>query len=106
MQTCLSPNGAQLTEGTAPLKRLLVATIRGIYTLERGAADAPWKVVGAALERFQVSSLLHEPRSGRLFAGTHGADGLWSSDDGGVTWVERSKGVPSRHIYTIACQYR
>jgi photosystem II stability/assembly factor-like uncharacterized protein len=106
MLTCLSPNGGQLTTGTAPLQQVLVATIRGIYTLERGDAGAPWRVVGAALDGLQISSLLHEGRSGRLFAGTHGADGLWMSEDRGASWVELNNGLTSRHIYTIACQYR
>jgi photosystem II stability/assembly factor-like uncharacterized protein len=105
MFTCLSPNGAQLTTGVGAVKRLLVATIRGVYTLDRQVGNS-WTVAAKALEHLQISSLLQEPQSGRIFAGTHGNGGLWSSDDGGTSWVEKTCGLGSKHIYTVAAQLR
>ena len=106
MLTCLSPNGGQLTTATGPIERVMAATIRGVYTLERGAPGAPWRIVASALEEYPISSLLFEPSSRRLYAGTHGNHGLWMSQDGGAYWVELTQGLTSKHIYTIAAQYR
>jgi photosystem II stability/assembly factor-like uncharacterized protein len=106
MITCLSPNGGQLTQGTGPISQLLVATIRGIYTLDRTQTGTAWSISRSVLQDVQISSILQERRSGRIFAGTHGNEGLWASDDGGVTWSEKKVGLQSRHIYTVEAQYR
>ncbi|MGE0116284.1 MAG: WD40/YVTN/BNR-like repeat-containing protein [Steroidobacteraceae bacterium] len=106
MLTCLSPNGAQLTSADTPIDQVMVATVQGLHTLQRGAPGAPWRVVASVLEDRQISALLLEPRSGRLYAGTHGNAGLWVSEDGGKQWRELTNGLTSKHIYTINVQYR
>lgn len=106
MYTCLSPNGSQLTSATGRLDTLLVATLTGALRLERAAPGQPWTLTGRMLGDFQISALLHEPRSGRLFAGTHGNKGFWASDDDGRTWRQLKNGLTSDHVYTIAVQYR
>jgi photosystem II stability/assembly factor-like uncharacterized protein len=84
----------------------LVATIRGIYTLERNAVGSPWSITHTALTEHQISSILYEPRSGFLLAGMHGSGGLWMSQDGGATWAPRMNGITKPHVYTIAAQQR
>ena len=98
----LSPNGQQATTGTGPATRLFVATVKGLVRLDRKAPDAPWAVTGQALDGKHVSSLMIEPRSGKLFAGTH-EDGVWVSDDGaGTQWRHASKGIVNRNVYSLA----
>lgn len=106
MLTCLSPNGGQVTESDGPISRVMAATIRGLVTLERVGRTGAWRETGRALEHLHIAALLHEKRSGRLFAGAHGNGGLWVSDDGGRCWTQLSAGLTSGHIYTIAAQYR
>jgi photosystem II stability/assembly factor-like uncharacterized protein len=106
MITCLSPNGGIETRAHHPMNRLMVGTLRGIHLLERSGPGAPWQVNGVFLPDFHISSLLYEPRSGRLFAGTHGGKGLWMSDDEGASWTQSVQGLDRPHVYTIAVQYR
>src|SRR5579862_5958035 len=99
----LSPNGQQNTAGTGPAHRLFVATIKGVVRLDRPAPDAPWSVAGEALVGKHVSSFLLEPSSGKLFAGAHGDEGVWVSDDAtGAAWRAVSTGIGHRNIYSLA----
>ena len=106
MTLCLSPNGSVGARGYGPLTRLMVGTIKGVHTLERQSDARNWSVTGTTLATLHISALLHEPRSGRLYAGAHGGGGLWMSADEGATWRQLSAGLPHPHIYTIAAQYR
>jgi photosystem II stability/assembly factor-like uncharacterized protein len=106
MITCLSPNGGIETRADGPIKRLMIATLRGVHTLERQGPGAPWEQAGASLTDRHISCLLYEPASGRLFAGAHGGGGLWTSEDQGGSWRQCSKGLDRPHIYTIAAQRR
>jgi photosystem II stability/assembly factor-like uncharacterized protein len=103
---CLSCNGATATTGDEPATTLFVATVEGVHTFERAAVGAPWLRTGRGLTDHHVSSLLWEPRTGLLLAGAHGNGGLWASRDWGRTWSERTEGLPSRHVYSLALQYR
>jgi len=53
-----------------------------------------------------LSALLWEPRAQLLFAGAHGDGGLWVSRDRGRSWLECGRSLPSRHVYSLALQYR
>ncbi len=103
----LSPNGQQETQGEGPTTRLFVATINGVVRLERAAPDAAWAVTGEALGGKHASSLLIEESSGKLFAGAHGEEGVWVSDDGaGASWRSVSNGIENRNIYSLAAAPR
>lgn len=104
MLALLSCNGGTVTSGDAPATRLLVATLHGVHAFERSGVDAPWSCVSRGLVDHHVSALLHEPRSGRVFAGCHYDGGLWFSDDAGESWEPCNEGLGSRHIYTMAVQ--
>jgi photosystem II stability/assembly factor-like uncharacterized protein len=104
--TCLSPNGGDVTSAAAPALKLLVGTVRGVFALERNTVRENWTVAHAAMTEKHISSILHEPRSGLLFAGIHGNGGLWLSSDGGRNWKPRMKGLDKPHVYTLAVQYR
>jgi len=104
MLALLSCNGGTVTVGEGPATRLLVATLHGVHAFERADADSPWHLAARTLIDHHISSLLHEPRSGRVFAGCHYDGGLWSSDDAGASWSACNAGLESRHIYTLAGQ--
>ena len=97
----LSPNGQTTTSGAGPATTLLVATIQGLLIYEREAQGKPWALARRALVEFQISSVLHDPVSGRILAGTHGGKGLWASDDGGATWSQKTGGMDRPHVYML-----
>lgn len=106
MIACLSCNGTTVTADANPATMLLVATVEGLHTFERAAVGEPWSLTHRALTDCHVSSLAWEPRTGLLLAGAHGDGGLWASRDRGHSWSECGDGIASRHIYTLALQYR
>ncbi|QDV38185.1 WD40/YVTN/BNR-like repeat-containing protein [Tautonia plasticadhaerens] len=72
-------------------RRLLVATRKGLFTIERSGSGAGWEVVGVAFEGDNVPMTLADPRDGALYAALdHGHFGskFHRSGDGGSTWEE------------------
>lgn len=102
----LSPNGETITQAEGPATKLLVATIQGMLIFQRDRQGMPWQIVSRALSEFAISSILHDPASGRILAGTHGGKGLWASDDGGATWVQKTGGMDRPHVYMLIAQPR
>ena len=101
----LSPNGEQTTQGEGPAARLLVATVKGVVTLERPSPGATWVRADDSIADLHVSSLLFEPGSGKLFAGAHGDGGVWVSDDGeGASWRPVANGLTSPDVYSLAAR--
>jgi hypothetical protein len=73
--------------------RLLVATRKGLFTLQRGDR---WQITKSAFMGDPVSMVLHDPRSDTLFAALnlgHFGVKLHRSRDGGANWHEIA--VPS-----------
>jgi len=60
-----------------------------------------WGVALHSLRGVHVSSLLHDPDTGALFAGAH-SGGFHASVDGGRTWELRDRGLNQRNVYTLA----
>lgn len=102
MLACLSPNGWNRSSGESAASRLLAATIDGVFVLERAGG---WSVQQHVLTGRHVSSLVCEPRTGLLLAGTHG-QGLYLSRDGGLTWESTTRGVTKEHVYSVAYAYQ
>lgn len=102
----LSPNGQTTTSGAGPATTLLVATIQGLLIYEREAPGASWVLSARALTEFQISSVLHDPVSGRILVGTHGGKGLWASDDRGASWTQKTGGMDRPHVYMLIAQPR
>jgi photosystem II stability/assembly factor-like uncharacterized protein len=101
----LSCNGGTVTTGLEPASRLLVGTLQGIYIFERQSGGR-WVEKARALSDLHISCILHEPRSGRIFAGAHWGGGLFVSTDGGFSFSACMQGIHRKHIYTLAAQYR
>jgi len=103
---CLSANGNTLSESEQAARTLLVATAEAVLEFERTDAQAPWRCTRRDILQGQhVSALLHEPRSGLLFAGLHFQGGLQVSADRGRTWEPRNTGIKSGHVYSLHVQY-
>ncbi len=72
-------------------KTLWVGTRKGLFRLEHtGAGEGGWEVRDVSFLGDPVTSVLHDPRSGHLYAGLkHGHFGpkLQRSIDGGRTWA-------------------
>jgi photosystem II stability/assembly factor-like uncharacterized protein len=102
---CLTPNGGAISRSDTPAAELLVGTTQGAVHFERtpagGYAERRRSLLG-----HHLSSAVWDPVSGLLFAGAHGRGGLFRSDDGGHTWVERMHGMRHHHVFTIAVQHR
>ncbi|HEV8021655.1 MAG TPA: hypothetical protein VGP41_10355 [Candidatus Lustribacter sp.] len=103
MIVCLSPGGRTLTGGADAARRLHVATIGGVWTLERRTADAPWTVAARSLNEHHIGSLVHLPDAGLLLAGAH-SGGLFVSRDDGGSWERSMSGIAPEHehIFTLA----
>jgi hypothetical protein len=74
--------------------RFLVATRKGLFTVQRGERRlSPWSIVAEAFLGDNVSMMLPDPRDGSIWAALdHGHFGakLHVSRDGGATWAEAS----------------
>ncbi len=69
--------------------RMLVATRKGLITLERGSGG--WSIAATDFPGIAVTAALRDPRDGSLYAALkHGHFGpkLHRSDDGGRSWKE------------------
>jgi photosystem II stability/assembly factor-like uncharacterized protein len=97
---CVSPNGEDLTDCHEPIALIAVGTIDGVLFIERSPGGA-WIPVQHVLRGVHISSLLHDPDTGAIFAGAH-SGGFFASEDGGVTWEPRNRGLSQLHVYTIA----
>ncbi len=101
MRSCISPGGQTLFETSAPADEILVATEDGIVFLTCSAAGDTWQESGRSLAGERVSSIVIEPGSGILVAGTH-EHGVFVSEDDGRTWAQRNRGLDIQTLYCMA----
>jgi photosystem II stability/assembly factor-like uncharacterized protein len=104
MLACVSPNGRAQYLADGAVSKLLIGTVRGVYTLERRAGQS-WQITGTSLDGLQISALVPEPRSGLIFAGTAG-HGLYVSADEGGSWELRTNGLVNKHVFAMALDER
>lgn len=78
------------------MNNLLVATQHGVVICER--AEGGWREVVRGLADHHVTSVI--AREGVILAGT--IDGIFRSDDGGLSWREASSGLSSKHVRWMA----
>lgn len=101
MPICLSHGGQTTFSSGGPAKEMLVGTISGVLLLSRKSLEDPWEIMKGWLEGKHVVSLSIEPATGTIFASTHNA-GILASSDRGKTWQHRSKGIPFENVYCLA----
>jgi photosystem II stability/assembly factor-like uncharacterized protein len=84
---------------------MLVATVEGVFALERTETSEGWGVRDQALRGAHVGSLLYLAEPGLIFAGAH-SGGLFVSEDDGTTWVRAMSGIAAEHehIFSLTAQ--
>lgn len=103
---CLSANGKTTSSSEAAARRMLIATAEGVLDMRRDGPEAAWqRQPGLLLEGRHVSALVHDERTGLLFAALHFEGGLLVSADGGESWEARNTGLQSGHAYTLTVQH-
>lgn len=75
---------------------LLVGTPKGAFILESDAGRRTWTTRGPLCEGWPVHDLIHDPRSGAIFAAGGSpwyGPAVWRSDDLGATWSHSGAGL-------------
>lgn len=94
----LSPNGLDRYTRSGPPDRILVATMDGVADLRKAAGG--WSIHDRTLPSVHVSALLFDTARDETYAGSHGA-GIFMRH-GSAPWIDRSNGLGSRNVFTIA----
>lgn len=103
---CISANGKTGSSSKAAASRMLISTADGVLDYRREGASADWALQDEMLLRgHHVSALVHDERSGLLFAALHFEGGVLASADGGKSWEARNEGLQSGHAYTLLVQH-
>lgn len=97
MAALLSVGGNPYCQSTGPAGELLFGSVDGVLRLRREGEI--WLTDDRSLQGFHVSSLLLEPDSGLMLAGTHNG-GLYASRDGGKSWQRRGD-IEQEEIYSL-----
>lgn len=97
---CLSTNGTNHFNSSAPIKTLHIATTDGVVTAERNE-NGQWKEVSRALRGNHVSSLTIDASSGRIFAALMPGTVMVSEDEG-KTW-HATDGIAEKGAYSLRC---
>ncbi len=83
---------------TPGLRTILAGTHIGLFRSEdRGRT---WRLAAARFSGEDVRALAREPRTGVLYAATHG-QGLLVSRDAGRRWADDSFGLPGRDVHAL-----
>src|SRR5579862_8338536 len=94
----LSVGGNPYSQDPGPAEELFFGSVDGVVHLRRSGGK--WQTDGRTLEGLHVSSLLLEPASGTMFAGTHNG-GLYVSRDRAQSW-DRCPDVEQEEVYSLA----
>lgn len=78
---------------------MLVGTRRGLCQLSRDAGSS-WSACSGPQGQVIGFHFPHSDKGHTMFAATD--KGIWCSDDGGVTWAERTNGLPWKEINGFA----
>jgi photosystem II stability/assembly factor-like uncharacterized protein len=101
MFVCLSPGGQSLTVGETAKAKLLVGTVDGIFSFLK--RNGSWESQGTLVSGKHISSIIFEPTSQTLFAGTYSGE-IFASTDLGKNWQRRDQGIVEKEIYSLASQ--
>jgi len=96
----LSHGGSNLYSSGEQSRQLWVGTKDGLVLLERGDAGG-WHEGHRALRGQHISSIIFEPTSGLMFAGSFFGS-VHASADGGKTWERRDNGITVHDVYSLA----
>ena len=94
----LSPGGDTVHRSVQSETSVAVATVEGVFILER-EADGGWRIAHHALAGCFVAALTRAP-GGALYAATHGV-GMARSDDNGRTWRWINEGISQFDLWSV-----
>lgn len=84
-------------------KRIFAGTHLGLFLSDdRGLT---WRLAAPRFNGIDVHALARDPRTGALYAATHG-HGVLVSRDAGVHWQDDSSGLPGRDLHALALDPR
>jgi hypothetical protein len=90
-----------LTVGESPKDKLLVGTVDGIFSFRQ--RNGAWEHEGTLVSGKHISSIIFEPSSRTLFAGTYSGE-IFAGTELDGRWERRDDGVGGREIYSLASQ--
>jgi photosystem II stability/assembly factor-like uncharacterized protein len=98
----LSHGGSTIYSSSSPSRKVLVATVDGVVTLERTGdrRDSGWRIAARALNGSHISSIIM-PEPDFILAGIF-EGGIAGSRDGGVTWERCDNGLTHNDVYSLA----
>ncbi|MBI2367033.1 MAG: glycosyl hydrolase [Deltaproteobacteria bacterium] len=102
MFVCLSPGGQSLTTGETATEKLLVGTVRGIFSFLKQGGN--WNRQETMLPDQHISAIIFEHSSQTLFAGSYNG-AIFASSDNGKNWQQRNQGIVDKEIYSLAIQW-
>ena len=103
MSIFLSHGGTTSYFSKSPTEEILIGTLDGVFTIRRRNSEK-WRIDHQSLTGSHISSLLGEPTTGLIFAGTHDS-AVCVSLDSGKTWEPRNNGI-GQNIYCLASAIR
>jgi photosystem II stability/assembly factor-like uncharacterized protein len=102
MFICLSPGGQSTTAGETATDKLLVGTVNGIFSFVK--TNGQWNRQETKLGDQHISSIIFEPATKTLFAGSYNG-AIYASSDLGKSWEQRNQGIVDKEIYSLASQW-
>ncbi|MEO1308604.1 MAG: hypothetical protein AAFV38_11950 [Pseudomonadota bacterium] len=69
---------------------LLVGTTKGAFILNQRPDTETWSIAGPHCDGWCINHMTGDPNTGKIWAGGGGeweGAGVWTSEDGGVTWT-------------------
>ncbi len=95
-----------IQDGEQQRARLLVGTRSGVLVYESEAANrSEWEHVRTALADSFISTLAVDHNSpGTIYAGAYD-QGVYRSDDFGLTWREANRGLTTRDVWSLALSH-
>jgi photosystem II stability/assembly factor-like uncharacterized protein len=99
MKICLSHGGITTYISNEPENEILVGTVRGVFSIQRGASEK-WNASERGLGEYHIHALMIEPSTGMFFAGARKGS-LHASEDSGKTWKLRDNGLTEKDIYSL-----
>ncbi len=101
MFVCLSPGGQSLTTGESAKDKLLVGTVDGLFSFQK--RNGSWEQQTTQIRGKHISSIVFEPNTQTLFAGTYSSE-IFASANLGKNWERRDNGIGEKEIYSLATQ--
>ena len=98
----LSHGGSNMYSSKSRSESVMIGTKDGLVIIEPNGGDSKWTLAYHVLKGRFISSIIVEPESGMIFAGSFFGS-IHASSDGGKTWEKRDNGLTQHDVYSLAC---